>query len=460
VSGGVAWWWGLAEGLFRPIFVPDAFSEALSGRAWLQAMLDAEAALAAAEARVGVIPAEAAAAIASCCDAGLFDVGEVGHGGRAAGNPVPALVRALTGEVSKASEPAARHVHRGATSQDITDTAAMLVTRRALDPILAEVDGIADACARLAGEHRGTLMAGRTLLQQALPTTFGLKAAGWLVSVLEARRRLREVRASGLAAQLGGAAGTLASLGKSGLPVLREFALELGLAEPPVPWHTDRTRVSNVGNALSLLAGVLAKISRDIILMAQTEVGEVAEPAGEGRGGSSTLPHKRNPILSVTAAANARRVQDLARTLGAAMAQEHERAAGAWHAEWETLSDALALAGGAAANVREATEGLEVYPEKMRENLGATGGMLLAENVTTAVSEKLGRLDAHDLVEAACRRALEGGGHLREELAQDTQVRAVLSEAEIDAALDPAGYLGSAGAFVDRALALYRGEAS
>jgi 3-carboxy-cis,cis-muconate cycloisomerase len=192
--------------------------------------------------------------------------------------------------------------------------------------------------------------------------------------------------------------------------------------------------------------------------MAQTEVGEVAEPAGEGRGSSSTLPHKRNPILSVTAAANARRVQDLARTLGAAMVQEHERAAGAWHSEWETLSDALALAGGAAANVREATERLEVYPGRMRENLDRTGGMLLAENVTTLATQKLGRLEAHDLVEAACRRALEEGKHLREELLRDERIREALSEEGIDATLDPAGYLGAAGAFVDRALELYRAE--
>ncbi|MDQ3316236.1 MAG: 3-carboxy-cis,cis-muconate cycloisomerase [Actinomycetota bacterium] len=444
--------------LFGPIFVPGAFREAVSGKAWLQAMLDAEAALAVAGARVGLIPPESAESIVRLCDADLFDPGEIGQAGRAAGNPVPALVRALTGKVSATSKDAARHVHRGATSQDITDTAAMLVSRRTLDLILVEVDGLAAACARLAEEHRDTLMAGRTLLQQALPVTFGLKAAGWLVSVLEARRRLRGLRGSGLAAQLGGAAGTLASLGDSGLPVLREFALELGLPEPPVPWHTDRTRISAIADALSLLAGVLAKISQDIILLAQTEVGEVAEPAGAGRGGSSTLPHKRNPILSVTAAANARRVQDLSRTLQAAMAQEHERAAGAWHSEWEALSDALALAGGAAANVREATAGLEVFPEKMLENLGATKGMLLAENVTTVASEKLGRLKAHDLVEAACRRALKHGKHLREELLQDAEIREVLSEGEIDAALDPAGYLGAAGSFVDRALKLYRGE--
>jgi len=272
--------------LFGPIFVPDAFREAVSGRAWLQAMLDAEAALAVAGTRVGLIPPGDAQTIAGCCAADLFDAGEIGRGGRPAGNPVPALARALTEEVAKASPAAARHVHRGATSQDITDTAAMLVSRRALDLILTEVDGIADACARLAREHRDTPMAGRTLLQQALPTTFGLKAAGWLVPVLEARRRLRELRALGLAVQLGGAAGTLASLGDLGPSVLREFALELGLPEPPLPWHTDRTRISNIAEALSLLAGVLGKISEDIILMAQTEVGEVPHAAGVGGGGN------------------------------------------------------------------------------------------------------------------------------------------------------------------------------
>jgi 3-carboxy-cis,cis-muconate cycloisomerase len=266
------------------------------------------------------------------------------------------------------------------------------------------------------------------------------------------------VRATRLAAQLGGAAGTLASLGDSGTEVLAGFALELELAEPAAPWHTDRSRIAEIGDALSLLSGVLGKISLDIILMAQTEVGEVSEPAGGGRGGSSTLPHKRNPILSVTAAACSRQVHDLTRTLQAAMVAEHERAAGAWHSEWEALSEALALTGGAAAAVREATEGLEVYPEKMRENLDTTGGLLLAERVTTTVAEHFGRLKAHDLVEAASRRTLESGRSLREELLAEPVLREVLSAEDIDAALDPAGYLGSAEAFVDRALDLYRNE--
>lgn len=448
----------MSEELFRPIFVPDVFRAAVGGRAWLSAMLKAEAALAVAEARAGLIPTEAAEAIVSCCGADAFDPEEIGREGRATGNPVPPLVKALTAAVRQVSEEAARHVHRGATSQDVTDTAVMLVSRRVLGMILAEINGISSACARLADEHRATVMPGRTVMQQALPTTFGLKAAGWLVSALEARRLLIGVRDNGLAAQLGGAAGTLASLGGSGLSVLGEFASELGLKEPVVPWHTDRTRIAGIGGALSVLAGVLEKISGDVILMAQTEVGEVAEPAGEGRGGSSTLPHKRNPILSVTAAASSRRVRDLARTLQGAMVQEHERAAGAWHAEWEALSDALALAGGAASAVREVTEGLEVRPERMRENLGLTAGLLLTENVTTVAAGELGRLEAHDLVKAASMRTFENGSSLREEILADPALSEVLSPAEIDAALDPRNYLGSAETFVDRALNFYREE--
>src|SRR5215203_5054018 len=419
-------------------------------------MLDAEGALALAQAQAGLISRPAAETIVSCCDVDRFVPEEIGRRGRAQGNPVPPLVRALTGAVSEGSEDAASHVHKGATSQDITDTAAMLVSRHALGLILTEVEGIAAACARLAETYRDTPMPGRTLLQQALPTTFGLKAAGWLVSVLEVRGRLLAVRETGLAVQLGGAAGTLASLGPAGTRVLGEVARELGLAEPVVPWHTDRARISEIGGALSLAAGVLGKISQDVILMAQTEIGEVMEPAGEGRGSSSTLPHKRNPILSVTAAANARRVLDLSHTLQAAMVSEHERAAGAWHSEWETLSDALAFGGGAAAAVREVTEGLEVYPERMLKNLNTTGGLLLAENVATVAAEHLGRLEAHELVEEASHRALESGKSLREELLSEPRLGEVLSEREIDEVLDPAHYLGSAGAFVDRALKRYR----
>lgn len=448
----------MPEDLFAPIFVPERLREAVGGRAWVRAMLDAEAALAKAGAEAGLVPREAAATVAEVCAERGFDPEEIGAKGRAAGNPVVPLVGALTAAVSGVSPEAAGYVHKGATSQDVLDTAAMLVSRRALDLILADLDGLAAACARLADEHRSTLLPGRTLMQQALPTTFGLKAAGWLVAALQARRRLLAIRQTGLAAQLGGAAGTLASLGADGPEVLRGFARELGLAEPILPWHANRVRVAELGSALALVAGATHKAALDVILMSQTEVGEVSEPADDGRGGSSTLPHKRNPILSVAAAACARRVYGLAATLQSSMAGEHERAAGAWHAEWQPLSDALALAGGAVANAREALDGLEVHGDRMRENLGLTDGLLLAENVTTIAARKLGRGKAHELVTQACRRTLDGGGGLKEEVLAERALRGALSEGELDAALDPSRYLGSAGAFVDRALEFYREE--
>lgn len=444
----------MSESLFRPIFVPDNIREAVGGRAWLQAMLDAEGALAVAQARAGLIPTDAAEAISECCDADRFDPEEIGREGRAPGNPAAPLVRALTEAVPG---DAADHVHKGATSQDIVDTAAMLIARRALGLILAELDGVAAACARLADDHRATLMAGRTLLQQALPITFGLKAAGWLVSVVEARRRLVAVRESGLAAQLGGAAGTLASLGPEGMQVLHEFARELGLAEPVIPWHTARLRVAELGSVLALVAGVLNKAALDVALLTQTEVAEAAEYSS---GGSSTLPHKQNPVGATLTIACSRRVQSLALSLQAAMAQEHERAVGAWHAEWEALSDALALTGGAAAAMREVMEGLQVHPDSMRVNLNATEGLLLAENVTTIAAEKLGRQEAHERVQAAALRTADGGKPFRDELLDEPELSEELSGEEIDAALDPAGYLGSAEAFVDRALDLYRKEVS
>ena len=444
--------------LFGPIFAPDELLRAVGDRAWLQAMLDAEAALSKAQADAGIISTSDAKEIASACDASRFDAADLGREGRASGNPVVPLVKALTAEVPGE---AARQVHRGATSQDINDTAAMLVASRALDLILEDLDALAAACASLARTHRDTLMVGRTLMQQALPITFGFKAAGWLTQIVDARRSLHRIRHERLAVQLGGAAGTLASLGGKGTEVLANFARELDLAEPVTPWHITRSRVAELGGALTVCAGAAEKVAKDIILMAQTEVGEAAEPAGEGRGGSSTLPHKRNPVLCVTAAANARRARASAHTLQSAMDHEHERAAGAWHSEWQAMTDALTAAGGAVSAVRETLEGLEVYPERMRENLGATGGMILAENVTTVLSGSLGRLRAHELVQTACQRVARDGTGLRGELLSEGEIREAITGEELDSALDPAGYLGSAGEFVDRALRYYeKGEAT
>ncbi|WP_235401652.1 3-carboxy-cis,cis-muconate cycloisomerase [Rubrobacter aplysinae] len=452
---------GASGGLFGPIFAPDdpdGVQGETGDEAWLQAMLDAEAALAAAQAGAGLISDADAGAIRSRCKAELFDAGELGREGRAAGNPVVPLVKRLTAEVDKASGTASRQVHRGATSQDILDTAAMLVAARALAQILPEIDGLAAECAALAEDHRATLMAGRTLMQQALPVTFGLKAAGWLVALIEARRGLHRVRRDRLAVQLGGAAGTLASLGAAGPAVLSGFATELGLAEPVVPWHSNRVRVADLVGALAACAGAVEKISGDVILMSQTEVGEVAEPSGGGRGGSSTLPHKRNPILSVTASASVRRARAAAHTLQSSMDHEHERAAGAWHAEWQALSEALSATGGSVATMREATGGLEVYPGRMRRNLDATGGLIMAENVSTALTGELGRLQAHELVQAACERVSLNGTGLEQELLSEPEISRAISEEELDSALDPGSYLGSAQTFVDRALALYNEE--
>jgi 3-carboxy-cis,cis-muconate cycloisomerase len=447
----------LPSELLGPLFAGSPADAELSDRALLAAMLDAERALAVALAGVGIVPEPAAAAIAAACHPDRFDPADLGRRAVAAGNPVVPLVRDLTAAVAGAAGPAAaRWVHHGATSQDIMDTAASLVASRALGPVLDDLAGAADAAAGLADRHRATVMAARTLGQQALPTTFGLKAAGWLAALDDAADRLDAIRRRRLAAQLGGAAGTLAALGGAGAEVAAGYAAELGLAEPVLPWHTNRVRVGELAAALGVAGGAMAKVALDVTLLAQTELGEVSEAAGEGRGGSSTLPHKRNPVTAVLVTAATRRVPGLVATLLGAMAQEQERATGAWHAEWEPLTELLRLAGGAAARTRELLDGLEVHPERMRANLEATGGLLLSERVAGALAGPLGRADAQELVRRLGRRAAGDGQPLRAVLLQDPTVRRHLDQAAVDRLLDPEGYLGSAGRFVDRALAAHR----
>lgn len=445
-----------AGGLFDGVLARGRVREAVDDRAWLQAMLDVEAALARAEARAGLLPAEQAEEIARACRAERFDPAALGEAAAASGNPVVPLVRALGAVLSG---PAAAAVHHGATSQDVLDSAAMLVAHRALGPLLDDLDGAAAAAAALARAHRTTLMAGRTLLQQALPVTFGVKAAGWLVGLDEAAARLEVVRTTRLAAQLGGAAGTLAALGPAGVQVLGAFARELGLAEPVLPWHTVRTRVADLAGALGAAAGVAGKVARDVVLLAQTEVAEVREGGPPGRGGSSTLPHKRNPVAAVAALAAAEQAPGLVATLLAAMVQEHERAAGPWHAEWRPLTELLRTTGSAAAWLRDCLERLEVDPERMRHNLDRTGGVLLAERVAAALAPALGRQAARDLVERASAEALATGRPLAEALLDRPEVRDRPGPEELATLLDPSGYLGSADTFVDRALAVRRGAA-
>ena len=437
-----------ARSLWGNLFTdPDVEAE-VCDRAWLRAMLDFERALAIVQARAGLVSEEAARMVVTAIDVGRYDPVALGEGALTSGTPVVPLVRAIGAHVTAEGRAA---VHNGATSQDVLDTAMSLVAHRALGPLLAGLRGVADECARLAARHRDTLIAGRTLAQHALPTTFGLKCAGWLVAVDEAGDALDRVRGTRLAVQFGGAAGTLAAVADPRGTLVDQLAAELGLVAPIVPWHTDRTRVAELACALGEVAGVLGKIAQDVVLLAQTEVGEVTEGAG---GTSSAMPHKHNPVRSVLVTACARRVPGLVASALSAMPQEHERAAGAWHSEWHTVSELLSLVGGAVRGTRELLSGLRVDPERMRRNLELTGGLLMAENVAVRLAARIGRSEAQDLVAEVCRTAAAAGLPLREALLADLRIG--LSEKEVDDALDPAGYLGCAGEFVDRALAAHR----
>jgi 3-carboxy-cis,cis-muconate cycloisomerase len=450
-------------GLFDGVFARGGAGT--GDQAWLIAMLQAEAALARALERAGLAPAGAGAAVTEAARAGAIDAAELGRQAALTGNPVPALVRALAASVPPA---AAEAVHKGATSQDIIDTAAMLLARGALAAAAADMSAAADAAAALAAGHRDTVMIGRTLLQQAVPVTFGLVAAGWLTGLDEARAGLDRVRAGRLAVQFGGAAGTLASLGADGPRVAALLAGELGLPLPVLPWHTDRLRIIEVAASCACATAVLGKIARDVTLLAQPEVAEVREGdepgAGTRRGGSSAMPHKRNPVAAIAVLGCTRQMPGLLATLAAAAEQEHQRAAGAWHSEWEPFSGMLRLTGSAASWGAELLAGLTADPDRMRANLDAAGGFPLAERVSGLLAPAAGAVAAHDLVAEASAAAVAAGLPLRAALLDDPGRRgrldaAGVTPAQVEAALDPAGYLGAAGEFTDAALAAHRAAA-
>jgi 3-carboxy-cis,cis-muconate cycloisomerase len=458
-----------ARGLFGGVFARGGVQA--DDTAWLQAMLDTEAALARALEQAGMAPAGAGEAVTATARAANFDIDKLGELAALTGNPVPGLARELARRVPSAAVSA---VHRGATSQDIVDTAAMLLARRAIDVILADLARAADAAAGLAREHRTTIMIGRTLLQQAVPVTFGLTAAGWMTALDDAREGLAVVSARRLAVQLGGAAGTLASLGDRGREVAALLASELDLAVPVLPWHTDRLRIIDLGAALARTAAALGKIARDVTLLAQSEVGEVSEGTaapntrgaqGTGggpalaprRGGSSAMPNKHNPVAAIAILGCTRQVPGLLATLVAAGEQEYQRAAGAWHAEWEPLTALLRLTGSASSWAAELLSGLTVDTSRMAANLAATKGLPLAENLTSLLAGVLGAAQAHDLVAEAGDRAVSAGLPLNDVLLsvpklEDRLVSAGITAEQIDAALEPAGYLGAADAFTVAAL--------
>lgn len=473
-------------GLLAPVRAGSGAESATGDTAVLQAMLDAEAALTRAQASLGMAPAAVASRVTESARAGRFDARGLALRARSGGNPVIPLVADLTDAVGREAAP---YVHRGATSQDILDTALMLVAARTLDAVLPDLDRTAQELAMLAAEHRDTPMAGRTLTQHAVPTTFGLKVAGWRSLVLDARDRLAAARAA-LPVQLGGAAGTLAAFAAHaeadaaahsegyaaptgpgshgpeaespgaaahgvpatdlGLRLLAAYARELPLAEPALPWHTLRTPVADLGSACAFACGALGKFAADVLVLSRSEVGE----AGEGGGGtSSAMPHKANPVRATLIAATARQAPALAGTLLSSLAAEDERPPGAWHAEWQPVRELLRLTGGSAHAAAELAGGLQVFPYRMHEHLALTEGLIVSERFTVALGPLLGRARARKLLDAASRKAVDEGITLDEALEEEEPaLREMLSRERLRDLTDPTHYTGSASALTDRAL--------
>jgi 3-carboxy-cis,cis-muconate cycloisomerase len=435
------------------LFSTPAMSSAFSPEAHVRGMLAFEAALARSEARAGIIPQEAAKTIVAHCKVELFDVEALYREAAVTGTPAIALVRMLMARVGGDAQ---KFVHWGATSQDAIDTAMMLQMRDGLDLLMDGLLDVCAVCAKFAERHRHTLMAGRTLLQQALPITFGLKMARWLALAVRQVHALRERRQRTLAVQLGGAAGTLASLGGNGLQVVELLAAELGLSVPDLPWHTERDRVAEIAGTLGVVAGAMAKIAGDVALLAQTEVGEASEGAAPGKGESSAMPQKHNPVDATSAIASARLAVGEVPVILSAMAQEHERAIGGWQSEWEAIPNLFRYTASAVERVREAISGLQVDPARMSANLDLTGGLIMAESLVMALAPHVGRPEAQRIVKALCDRATRSEMYLRQAAQEEVQVQSILSSEEIDRALDPGAYLGSTDAFIDRVLASYR----
>jgi 3-carboxy-cis,cis-muconate cycloisomerase len=442
----------LLSPLYAPLISSTAMRAIVDDRARLQRMLDFEAALARAEAAVGIIPEAAVEPIAAACHAELFDLVALGEAALPAGNVVIPLVKALTAEVQKQDADAAGYVHWGATSQDVIDTALVLELRLAIDALLADLDRAVAGFTRLAEQHRATACVARTWLQHALPMPFGLKIAGYAAALARSRERMKRLRDEALVLQLGGAAGTLAALGDRGLTLADELSRLLSLPLPDAPWHSHRDRLAEVASGFAILATTCGKIARDVTLMMQTEVGEAFEQAIPGRGGSSTMPHKRNPTASVAALSAAMMAPNLAATIIAAGIQEHERATGAWQAEWPTFPALALVTSGALHNIVDIAEGLEIDPERMRDNLNATRGLVMAEAVSFGLAAKLGKTEGHRLVEEASRKAVAEKRHLQDVLADDKRVTTLLSEQHLAELFDPLRYQGVAQAFIDRLL--------
>jgi len=446
--------------LFDKLFRYEAIDRIFSDQEYIQSLLEFEGALARAEAKAGVIPTADAPIIAAACRAEQFNVEELAAQAAISGNVAIPLVKKLTELVAKLSKDAARFVHWGATSQDVMDTGLVLQLRRALEVVDQDLARLISTLASLTEKYRATPLAARTWMQQALPTTFGFIVAGWLDAILRHRSRLSDLRARNLTLQFGGAVGTLAALSGRGPAVAKALAEELRLPLPSIPWHTHRDRIAEIATALGLCTGTLGKIARDISLHAQTEIAELAEPSGEGRGGSSTMPQKRNPVTCATVLAAAQRVPGLVSTVISSMVQEQERGLGGWQAEWETLPEIVCLSGGALHHLSEMLPGLHVDEQRMRKNLDATHGLIFAEAVAMALGDRLGKMPAHMLVESACKKARAENRHLKEVLREDRGLQGYLTPADLEGLFDVRNYLGSAEEFVRWVLAEVRSTAT
>ena len=437
---------------FDPLFTTSGMRRIFSDAGRLTAILDFEAALARSQARVGVIPGSVVRAIEANCRAERFDIGALSRASALAGNSAIPIVNTLEALVAKTDADAAQYVHWGATSQDAMDTGLVLQLRAALDLMESDLASLSVPLAELARAHKATLIVGRTWLQHASPTTFGLKTAGWLSAINRSLERIRAMRPRVLALQFGGSTGTLSALGEHGLRVAAALADDLRLALPDLPWHTHRDRAVEVATTLGLMVGTLGKFARDISLMAQSEVGELAEPHETGRGESSSMPHKSNPVGCAVVLAAAVRVPALVSVMLSGMVQEHERGLGGWHAEWETLPEICTLAAGALAQIHHIVKGLRIDTDRMAANLEAARGLVQAEAVTMSLARSLGRSKAHEPVQRACRLAIEQGCHLREALAADPQILERLSAADLNGLFDLEHEIRYAASLVERVL--------
>jgi 3-carboxy-cis,cis-muconate cycloisomerase len=437
----------MAARLIESLATTGPLADLFSDQSVLQAMLDFESALARAEARVGVIPRSAADAIRKAVKTETFDIANLAAATLRAGTPGIPLAKALTDKVRTTDADAAGYVHWGATSQDVVDTALVLLLKRAQPILSGDLVRLVRALKKLSQEHKQTVMLGRTLVQPAPPITFGLKAAGWAASVQRSKENLDSAFSPVLVLQLGGASGTLASLGKKGVDVARVLAGELKLVFPEAPWHTQREALATLMCACGVLTGSLGKIARDISLLMQAEIAEVAEPGGNGRGGSSTMPHKRNPIACALTLAAAQRVPGLVASFLSGMVQEHERGVGGWQAEWPTVGSIIQATGLAVASMAEVAEGLTVNRSRMRSNIEATHGAIFAERVVMLLGAKLGRDVTHKILQDALKKSTKQKRHLSEVLAEIPEVANHLDRTALRRLESPDEYLGSAEVF-------------